>query len=329
MVLDMHCDTISEILSEKRKGNKISLKQNNLHLDLLRMKQCGYLLQNFALWSDFDKCENPWNELFSLYGCYCEEIAKNTRLIAPIARFSDIEKNFKSGKMSAMLTVEDAGVLEGKTERLKTLYNMGVRMLTLTWNYPNEIGFPSTNYLNKNTGDYTAHTACGLTPTGRQVVEVMERLGIIIDVSHLSDAGFYDISECTKKPFVASHSNSRTVCNHPRNLTDDMLKILADRGGCVGLNFYPPFLFHNPKCEARDNILALINHAKHIKNVAGIDILSLGSDFDGFNATSNIMGVQSMPILWETFHNQGFTSNELDKVFFGNALRVYKDVLKP
>lgn len=328
MVLDMHCDTIWEILNEKRKGNEISLTQNNLHLDLLRMKNSGYLLQNFALWLNIGKCKNPWNEFISLYKCYHGEIMKNAHLIAPVKRFSDIKKNYKNGKMSAMLTVEDGAVLEGKTERLATLYDIGVKMITLTWNYPNEIGFPNINCRNINPDPYLADVTNGLTKKGYELIASMEKLGIIIDVSHLSDAGFYNVLECTTKPFVASHSNARSICKNTRNLTDDMLKKLANRGGCVGLNFYPPFLTDNPKCENNDNISALVNHAMHIKNVAGVDSIGLGSDFDGFSAISNIMGVQSMHLLWETFHSQGFTQSELDKIFFKNALRLYKEVLK-
>lgn len=324
----MHCDTISEIHKEIQKGNEISLKQNKLHLDLLRMKNNGYLLQNFALWLNIEKCKNPWNEFVSLYECYINELARNTDLIAPVTKFEDIENNYKDGKISAMLTLEDAGILEGKSERLTTLYNLGVRMITLTWNYPNELGFPNINYRNRSQNPYLADITNGLTKTGRELIALMEKLGIIVDVSHLSDAGFYDVLECTKKPFVASHSNARSICKHARNLSDDMLKNIAKRGGCVGLNFYPPFLSHNPKCETCDNISAVVTHAKHIKKVAGIDILSLGSDFDGFCATSNIMGVQSINSLREAFHSQGFTQSELDKIFFCNALRVYKEVLK-
>ena len=324
----MHCDTISKILNEKRKGNDISLKQNNLHLDLLRMKESGYLLQNFALWLNIGKCKNPWNEFIYLYKCYCDEITQNAHLIAPVKRFSDIKKNYKSGKISAMLTVEDAGILEGKTERLPTLYNMGVRMITLTWNYPNEIGFPNINYRTRSLNPYLADVTNGLTEKGRELLTVMERLGIIIDVSHLSDAGFYNVLECTKKPFVASHSNSRSICKHARNLTDDMLKKIASRGGCVGLNFYPPFLTKDPKAEKESILSAAASHAKHIKKVAGIDIIGLGSDFDGFSSQIGISGVQDIHLLWEALRNSGFTQSELDKMFFGNALRLYKEVLK-
>ncbi len=319
-IADMHCDTVSLMLEKRRTGIEHRLIQNSGHLDLMRMKKSGYILQNFALFVDLKKCHDPWEEMCALYDCYLNEMSENSDMISPVLRYNDIENNASQGKMSSFLTVEEGAVCMGEMEKLKMLYDMGVRMMTLTWNYPNVLGFPAQNYLAK-----TPDNTNGLSVKGREMVEHMEKLGMIIDVSHLSDAGFCDILDCTKKPFVASHSNSRAVCGCARNLTDDMLKKLADRGGCTGLNFHPPFLAES---ENSDMIDAVVKHAKHIVNCAGIDALALGSDFDGIDDNAYLKGAESMSILWDALCKSGFSEGQIDKIFYKNVLRVYRDVLK-
>ena len=142
-IVDMHCDTISELLQQKRAGREISLRSNNLHLDLERMQKSGYLLQNFALYVNMGTCEDPWEEVCALYQVYREEMEKHQGLIAPVLCYEEITQNKKAGKMTGMLTVEEGAVCKGEIEKLHHLYDMGVRMLTLTWNYPNELGFPN------------------------------------------------------------------------------------------------------------------------------------------------------------------------------------------
>lgn len=163
--------------------------------------------------------------------------------------------------MSAMLTVEEGGVCGGRTECLRELYKQGVCMMTLSWNYKNELGHPNLYaelrnsiraeepHLTPEEQDYalqkylnTPDTEHGLTKKGREFVECMEEMGMIVDVSHMSDAGFFDVLQMTKKPFVASHSNARALCPCTRNLTDDMIRALAAKGGVAGLNFCADFL---------------------------------------------------------------------------------------
>ena len=330
-IADMHCDTISLILEKRREGRIYSLRENGGHVDLMRMRKSGYVLQNFALFVDVGRCENPWEELCELYNCYSNELKKNAELIAPVLCFDDIETNLMKNKMSSLLTVEEGAVCMGETKKLDKLYDMGVRMMTLTWNYPNVIGFPNIDYSNrKGTDDmYVPNGEKGLTELGREIVEHMERLGIIVDVSHLSDAGFYDVLNCTKVPFVASHSNARAVCRCARNLTDDMLRKLSERGGCIGLNFYPMFLKDlTAGVSYNGGVDEIVDHAKHIVNCAGIDVLALGSDFDGFDYNAELNGVQSTELLWDALGKCGFSEGEIDKIFYKNLLRVYKDVLK-
>lgn len=327
-IADMHCDTISKLLQKKRAGERISLRRNDMHLDLERMRSGDYLLQNFALFVNLGKCHDPWDEVCELYDLYHAELERNDEFIAPLWRYEDISANEAAGRMSAMLTVEEGAVCKGKIQKLQKLYEMGVRMLTLTWNYPNELGYPNVNRLRASGDCFTPDTEGRLTDTGRAFVTKMEELGMIVDVSHLSDAGFCDVLEITTKPFVASHSNARGICRHVRNLSDDMIRALAGRGGLMGLNFYADFL-REPVAGAGNPgaIEDVVRHARYITDIGGVEVLGLGSDFDGIDTNEGLPGVQSMPLLWDALHKAGFLESELDKIFYGNVLRVYGDTL--
>ena len=235
--------------------------------------------------------------------------------------------------MSAMLTVEEGAVIKGSMKHLEELYCMGVRMMTLTWNYENEIGYPNVDLLRVKKEEIThpgfvPETEKGLTDFGREVVEKMQDMGMIVDVSHLSDAGYYDVLSCSKKPFVASHSNARSVCGHVRNMTDDMIRKLSRHGGVMGLNFCADFMETVPEGTYNPGSLdAAVRHARHIVNVGGLEVLGLGSDFDGISTNEAIRGVQDMELLWDALHKGGFTERELDYIFYKNVLRVYKDCL--
>lgn len=324
-IVDMHCDTISEILKHRRLGEDCLLKSNSLHVDLVRMQKSGYLLQNFALFVQTRKCRTtPWDEVCDLYEVYKQELLANEDILAPVLVYEDIERNKKAGKLSSVLTVEEGAVCGGDINRLKELYDKGVRMMTLSWNYLNELGWPNLN-LDEKVDLYTPDTKRGLTPKGREFVEYMNTCGMIVDVSHMSDAGFYDVLECSNKPFVASHSNARAVCGSVRNLTDDMIRRLSERGGCMGLNFCADFLETVPEGDKNPGtISAVVRHAKHIVNVGGIEVLGLGSDFDGIDTHRELPGAHKMRLLWDALHEAGFTQTGLDKIFGGNVLRVYR-----
>ncbi len=328
LIADMHCDTISEILKHKRLGEDCGLRGNHLHVDLERMAKSGWLLQNFALFVQARKCEKtPWDEVCVLYEVYKQELAANEDILALVLGYEDIERNRDKGKISAMLTVEEGGVCGGDIDKLHTLYEMGVRMMTLSWNFPNELGWPNIN-LEGKVDLYTPDTIHGLTKAGKEFVECMNELGMIVDVSHMSDAGFYDVLACSRKPFVASHSNARTVCGCVRNLTDDMIRKLAERGGCMGLNFCADFLEQMPEGVVnKGTISAVVRHAKHIVNIGGIEVLGLGSDFDGIDTHEELPGAQSIGLLWDALHKAGFTESQLEKIFCENVLRIYREIL--
>lgn len=331
-IVDMHCDTISRLL-ELEEGEQQELRENTGHLDLRRMKQAGYLLQNFALFVELVQGRDPWEQVLKLFERYRQEMEKNQDLIAPVLYFEDIAANEAAGKLSALLTVEEGAVCRGELEKLQKLYDMGVRMLTLTWNFPNELGYPNRvgelTEVGREAYLHTPNVTEGLTERGREFVTRMEELGMIPDVSHLSDRGFYDVLEVTQKPFVASHSDARAVCSNVRNMTDDMIRKLAERGGVMGLNYCADFLEEMPAGRKNPGtIAAVVRHARHIADVGGIEVLGLGSDFDGIDTHEELPGAESMGRLWDAMKAAGFTERELDLVFGGNVLRVYGDTLK-
>jgi microsomal dipeptidase-like Zn-dependent dipeptidase len=196
-------------------------------------------------------------------------------------------RNKKDGLMSAVLTVEEGGAIQGNIDRLQTLCDEGVRMMTLTWNFENELAYPNEadpradqdfSYYFR----FQPRTDNGLKAKGFEAVREMERLGILPDVSHLSDAGFYDLAKTIKGPFVASHSNARALAGCNRNMTDDMIKITGNHGGVIGLNFCPAFLEAAAvEADCHSTVELLAKHAKHMINVGGREVVGLGTDFDG------------------------------------------------
>lgn len=325
-VADMHCDTIAEILYAKKSGkNKsICLRKNGLHIDLDKMKKGDYLLQNFAMFVDLQKRENPFEWCMELADTFYGEMEENSAFIAPVRTYGDIEKNIKDKKISALLTIEEGGVCKENLAFLRDFYRLGVRMLTLTWNYKNGLGHPNK----RKEFPLEPDTVNGLTPLGIEFLQEMERLGIIVDVSHLSDAGFYDVVKYAKKPFVASHSNARSVCGNVRNLTDDMLKKIADCGGVTGINFEPLFLYGKTSGEKFcAGIAQVVSHIKHIAKVAGTECIGLGSDFDGITTNEELMDASYLPRLEDALFAAGFSQNQVEGIFYKNVLRVYRELL--
>ncbi|WP_296877980.1 dipeptidase [Thomasclavelia sp.] len=322
-VVDMHCDTILRIYDE---GG--ALKENKFNIDLNKMVKGDYLLQNFAMFVDLNDQLDPLVKAQRLIDLYYRELDKNQDMIKPVYCYQDIIDNQNEGKMSALLTLEEGAVVKNDLAILRNYYRLGVRMITLTWNYPNGIGFP-----NMTSGEGFARLKSindqdGLTEFGIAYVQEMERLGMIIDVSHLGDAGFYDVLKYTTKPFVASHSNARTICNVARNLTDDMIKALAKRGGVMGINFCGDFLKPSTTGHVRSCVEDMVKHILYIKDLVGIDYVGLGTDFDGIDQNLEIQDASMMNLLAEALQKAGLSKAEIEKVFYGNVLRVYRQILR-
>ncbi len=317
---DMHCDTITALYR-----NNGSLLENDLHVDLNKMRKGECLMQNFAVFTDITKEDSSFTKAAIDY--YYRQLEENKDLIAATYSYEDIIRNDENGKISAVLTLEEGSVIDNDLDNLNYYYDRGVRMITLTWNYPNGIGFPNFIYEKDRDHDklHTINEKDGLTPFGIEYVRRMEELGIIVDVSHLSDAGFYDVLKYATKPFVASHSNARSVCPVARNLSDDMIRKLANKGGVTGLNYCSAFI--EDLNEEYTTIEDMVRHIRHIVDVGGIGCIGLGSDFDGIGNKLEIVDASGVQKLYEALKPH-FSEDELEKIFYKNVLRVYKEVLK-
>lgn len=340
-IVDMHCDTISRLYAAK-KSNPDTLRQNHFHIDLQKLQKGDYLLQNFALFIDRENTENILETALEMTDLYYQELDANRDIIRPVYSYEDIAENQKLGRISALLTLEEGGILNGSLALLHNFYRLGVRMITLTWNYENEIGAPNLIFTEDGLPLFSRRNEKGLTELGIDMIQEMERLGIIIDVSHLSDGGFYDVVKYTSAPFVASHSNASAVCNVCRNLTDDMIRILGERGGLMGLNYCTDFLitptmpashaqsatiFSRP--EQTSLISDLVRHIRHIVNVGGIEVCALGSDFDGITNALEFTDASGIQMLVDALLKDGFSTGDVEKICCRNVLRVYKDTLHP
>lgn len=328
-VIDMHCDTIVRILEEREKGNDTCLLKNELNIDLHKMKKGDYLLQNFAIFTPLKMVDNPVLHAQTGIDCFYQEMEKNKDWIRPVVSYQEIIKNQELGLMSALLTLEEGAVVFNSLAMLRNYYRLGVRMITLTWNFANGIGYPNFESSPTNTFKdlYTINTKDGLTPFGIEYVQEMEHLGMIIDVSHLSDAGFYDVLKYTTKPFVASHSNAREVCGVARNMSDDMIKKLSERGGVMGINYCGDFLLQTETGGAKSYVKDMVRHIQHIVHIGGIDCIGLGSDFDGIDPNLEMEDASKLPMLYAALQEVGFSEEDIEKIFYKNVLRVYKEVL--
>ena len=268
-VFDLHCDTAYALLGDD--CNSIgSLKKNNLHIDMERAGKLPGYAQCFACfttplmqqWHNVSPIVVFERELASIQ----REIDANKRKISLAYHASDVKSNIEKGKASAILTLEGTAGFGHEPALLEDLYMIGFRMVSLTWNEQNPLAG-------------SCQTGGGLTEIGKEFVKEAQRLGMIIDVSHLSDEAFWDIIEITESPIVASHSNSRALCDVPRNLTDDMFRNLCMTGGVAGLNQYTKFLGNEPDldtvCDHVFHFLEMDPEGKHI---------ALGADLDGRNS---------------------------------------------
>ena len=321
-VVDMHCDTILELYKARERGEEISLLDNDLHIDLKKMEAGDYFLQNFALFVDLKGTEDPFLTCVRMADLFYQVMEENRDRISPVTTWAEIERNWKEGRMSALLTLEEGEVCQGDPALLRTLYRLGAQMMTFTWNYENSLAWPGRE-------GGLPETEKGLKERGFEILEEMEALGMIVDVAHLSDAGIWDVLRTAKKPFVASHSNARSLASHARNLTDEMIRAIAEKGGVIGINYYCNFLEDIPEGGRQiSRISRMVEHMKHIRQVGGAGCIGLGSDFDGIYGEVEIGNSAGLPRLAEAMESAGFTAGEVEAVFHGNVLRLYREVLK-
>jgi len=351
--IDMHCDTVALIkscsvqaenkknhvetepvffkVSEREMEEGIHLRRNERMLDAERLKASGCFCQCLGLCSSKRSAKaagvTPWEYLNLLCDTFDEEVKECSDFLRPVTTAAQMEANFKAGYVSVLKSIEDGMAMEGNTDHLKTMYDRGVRLSGFTWNFENELGYGHRIVENGLEVD----DKNGLKPAGFAFVEAMEELGMLMDISHLNDAGTRDVFETIKPstPVLATHSNARGLCRHARNLPDELLKKLADHGGVTGINFCHSFLnnkyMEGPEKDSR--IEDMCAHMKYMKNLAGIDCIGLGSDFDGVTSKLEVNGCGEMQKIAEGMDRAGFSAEEIEKVFYKNVLRVFRQVL--
>lgn len=302
-VFDLHCDTANVLIG------KDELKCNAAHIDLDRASTlCGYA-QCFACFTTFDLADDISALFNDKMNAILDGVQKNSNVIRQAFSAAEIEQNYKEGLMSAILTIEGPCGFGFAPEKLEELRQKGFLFTTLGWNEQNVL-----------TGSCV--TGGGLTDLGREYVREAQRLGMIIDVSHISDEGFWDIINITNGPVVATHSNSRTLCGHKRNLTDDMFRAICKTGGTAGINLYTEFL---GKDATIDTVCDHILHFIELDPTA--EHISLGGDLDGIDsAPKDFSGIEDYPKISTRLLERGVDKKTVQKIFWDNAINVLKRV---
>ena len=309
-VFDFHCDTALVLLGDDL-NQAGSLRKNNGHIDLERAVKLGGYAQCFACFTtDIPELVHGISPIVLFereLATIQREVDKNSDLISIAYSVDEIEENRANGKMSAILTLEGTAGIDYNPALLEDLWAIGFRVTSLGWNEKNPL-----------TGSNV--TGGGLTDLGREYVKEAQRLGMRIDVSHISDEGFWDILKITEAPILATHSNSRAVHNHSRNLTDDMFRAIRETGGVAGYNACRDFTGENPNLDTVcDHILHFMELDPDGKHIA------LGGDLDGVEAMPDgFEGVQSYPALARKLLDRGLTEENVMDIFWNNAIRVMK-----
>ena len=318
-LFDLHCDTIYECCETGR-----HLRENDLHINYAAARRYAHYVQFFALFcgartpypEEGRRCllDTPEDERFDrLLGTAKREFAANEDWLMLCRSAADIRAAAQAGKAAALLSIEGAELLPDRPDALDYAYDAGVRLITLTWNYRSRFGCSSA-----------IDQSEGLTDAGKQLVRDCEAKGILVDVSHLSDRGFWDVCEASARPFVATHSDSRALCRHPRNLTDEQFCEIAKRRGLVGVNLYTPFLVRQSDSEIDD----AIDHIERFVGMYGEKTIALGCDFDGCDQLpAGIDGLGDMYRLADRMLALGYKEETVHGLFYDNAFAFMQKML--
>jgi membrane dipeptidase len=298
-LFDLHCDTLYRAFFENG-----GLFNNDFHISFDRIDSIEPYIQCMAVWVPDEFRNKNAIQLFENCRKKLNDELKDTNIKIIYSQDDIIEIESKKGK-GVVLTVEGGAVLGGKLENVDYLAKCGVKIMTLTWNGNCELG-----------DGIGVEGAKGLTDFGKSVVAKMEQNGIIVDVSHSSVPMFYDVAELSTRPFCATHSNSKQICPHRRNLTDEQFSIIRDKGGIVGLNLSRGFLRED---EDKACMLDVLRHAEHFLSLGGEKTLAIGTDFDGTDIPIDMTGIESMNKLYELFLKHNYNEKLLEDIFFNNA----------
>lgn len=305
-LIDLHCDTLTCCLEPGRCQD--TMDDPEAHLSLSNLPPDTHWCQCFAIFLPDELTGNGAEEFYALHqASFVRQTKRFADRVTACRTAADIESAWAQDKTAALLTVENGSVLGGQLDRVERLAQDGVKAITLTWNGVNELG--------------SGHVSDqGLTCFGRAAIPLMEELGILADVSHLNDTGFYDVLDVARKPFVATHSNARAVCSHKRNLTDHQIREMVDRKCLIGLNYSQRFLRYGGDASPDD----LRRHVEHFLELGAQDCLALGSDFDGTDLPPWLGSPRDAAGLYDLFRTWGLAPDLCDKILHRNALNFFR-----
>lgn len=323
IVVDTHCDTLKCLLPVftkprdsmwgDRSKEGMGVRSSLGHIDVPRLLEGGVTCQVFAV--SGERSRTPSHSLrtaLEMIDRFYGECDANRETIVPVTTHDEIVQAKRAGRVAALLSIEGADVLEGSVDVLRVFHRLGVRMVGLVHSIRNELA----------DGVADRRTGGGLSELGVQAVGELNRLGMIVDVSHLNDEGFWDVLELSRDPVIASHSNARAVCDHPRNMTDDMIRALAEKGGVMGMNFAPDFVHPSRATQA-----GVVDHIDHIVELVGPGHVGLGSDFDGIPSTPvGLEDVTRIPAITEELVRRGYNEGDIKKILGGSHLRLIRAV---
>lgn len=323
IICDAHCDTVDRVLEGFDLGTRSGLG----HVDIPRLIEGGVKVQVFACCvGEPGKPPGYYKDIAKKkIDALLLQFEKHSPFIELALTLEDIQRINRDGNISAIIAIEGGQAIEDDIDLVQHFYELGVRIMTLTWR--------STNWADASQ-ERMKHN--GLTDFGKSVVKEMNRLGMIVDVSHASDKTVWDVIGVTSDPIIASHSCAKAICDHPRNLGDDLIKAIAEHEGVICVNFYSMFLDKDFKDRSKMGLKPtvpsmdkVIDHIEHIISVGGIDCVGLGSDFDGMNQPpTGLEDVSKMPMIAEGLLGRGYTGEEIAKIMGGNFLRVFGQVCR-
>lgn len=320
MLFDIHGDIWTDVVVERLKGHTHIIK--NRHLD--KFKQGGLVGGVFVVWVDPPHDIRPRERFRESINAMSEELIENEDVLSVIKNSNDFYRAIDEDKLAIMLGIEGLSGIGEEVNSIYSLYRLGFRHMSLTWNEENHLATGARGNPDR-----------GLTDLGRQAIEIIEDLGIILDVSHLNDKSFWDVHEATKKPFIATHSNSRTLCDVKRNLTDEQIKAIGTKGGLVGVNAYHEFVHSQPDKKTIDS---LIDHIDYIRDLIGIDHIAFGFDFFEYLGENKpvdySVGVQGFENISKgnnlkiKLRERGYSEEDIEKISYKNFISFMDKILK-
>lgn len=323
MLLDIHGDILTDVTIKRGLGKRHIIRDYHLN----RFQKGNMSGGIFVIWADPPHDQRPKERLLESIKYMSSEIWENQGILKVIYSPNDFYRAMEEKKLAILLGLEGLSALGEDVEWLYTLYQLGFRHASLTWNEQNSLATGVKGDADR-----------GLTKKGKEAVKIIEDLGIILDVSHANDKTFWDIYNITNKPFIASHSNSRSLCNAPRNLTDEQIKAIGEKDGLIGINAFNEFIHFDPEYRTVDY---LVNHLEHIINIIGIDHVALGFDFfeylnegttdsfteGAYRGTIGLEDISQVKNLIRKLEERGFSKEDIEKISYRNFLSLMDRVL--